>query len=67
MSKESRRLPELITRYVSHPFVIETHFRETGGVEYPVIRIPARLKTPVVCKADLLVKGPGKKETYLLR
>ena len=60
-------IQRIVSRYASHPFVIETHFQETGGVEYPVIRIPAGFKTPVVCKADLLVRGPGGKERFLLR
>jgi predicted HTH transcriptional regulator len=53
----SDEMQRIVSRYASHPFVIETHFRETEGVEYPVIVIPAGLKTPMVCKADLL-KGP---------
>ena len=60
-------IQKIVSRYAWHPFVIETHFPETGGVEYPVIRIPAGFKTPAVCKADLSVKCPGSKERYLLR
>ena len=60
-------IQRIVSRYASHPFVIETHFQETGGVEYPLIRIPAGFKTPVVCKADLLGKGPDGKERFLLR
>jgi Putative DNA-binding domain len=60
-------IQRIVSRYASHPFVIETHFQETGGVEYPVIRIPAGFKTPVVCKADLPVRGPDGKERFLLR
>jgi Putative DNA-binding domain len=60
-------IQRIVSRYASHPFVIEAHFPETGGVEYPVIRIPAGFKTPVVCKADLLGKGPDGKERFLLR
>jgi hypothetical protein len=60
-------IQKIVSRYASHPFVIEAHFAETGGVEYPVIRIPAGFKTPVVCKADLLAKGLDGKERFLLR
>jgi hypothetical protein len=60
-------IQRIVSRYASHPFVIETHFQETGGVEYPVIRIPAGFKTPVVCKADLSVKGSDGKEKFLMR
>jgi hypothetical protein len=60
-------IQRIVTRYASHPFFIEAHFPETGGVEYPVIRIPAGFKTPVVCKADLPAIGPGGKGRFLLR
>jgi Putative DNA-binding domain len=60
-------IQRIITRYASHPFVIETHFPETGGVEYPAIRIPAGFKTPVVCKEDLPAKGSNGKVRFLLR
>jgi len=60
-------IQRIVTRYASHPFFIEAHFPETEGVEYPVIRIPPGFKTPVVCKADLLVKAPDGKERFLLR
>jgi hypothetical protein len=29
-------IQRIVSRYASHPFFIETHFPETGGIEYPL-------------------------------
>ncbi len=47
----------LISRYAQEPFEIEVGFSERGGVEYPVIAVPAGVQVPVAAKSDLLANG----------
>jgi len=47
------KIQKILSKYASPAFVIEVHFAERGAVAYPVIQIPAGVRTPAVCKANL--------------
>ena len=47
----------LISKYSSELFEIFVDFPERDGQEYPVIIVPAGVKTPVAAKRDLSVNG----------
>src|SRR5690606_5825635 len=47
------KVQSLITTYASDPFSVDVHFPERDGKPFVVIAIPAGIKTPVACKADL--------------
>ena len=47
----------IATRYASESFEVAVHFVERDGVEFPVIEVPAGVRTPVAAKCDLF-DGP---------
>ena len=44
----------IVSRYASELFAIEVHFIEHGGVTYPVVCVPAGVKTVVAAKQKLV-------------
>lgn len=57
----------IVSDYASETFEIEVHLVPLGKLEYPVIEVPVGVRTPVVCKADLINPNPSVKQKYLLR
>ena len=53
----------IVGKYSSEPFPVEVHFVLREGQDYPVIAIPAGVRTPVAAKAEL----PGKVGKPLVR
>lgn len=51
------KLQTLITRHASEPFDVEVHYPERDGQQFVVVAVPAGVKTPVACKADLIHEG----------
>lgn len=51
------KIQGMIGKYSSSPFEISVEFVEREGVEYPVIVIPAGVKTPVATKSELVDHG----------
>jgi hypothetical protein len=47
----------IATRYASEPFEVTVHFPHREGVEFPVIEVPAGVRTPVAAKCDLVNAG----------
>lgn len=47
------KIQGLISKYASEPFEVSVEFPEREGQIYPVIVIPAGVKTPVAVKSDL--------------
>src|SRR5262245_43740576 len=47
-------IPGLVSRYTSELFEIGVGFSERDGNEYPVIAIPAGVRTPVAAKRPLM-------------
>lgn len=43
----------IVSKYSSEQFEVVVDFVEKDGVEYPIIRVPSGVETPVACKADL--------------
>jgi hypothetical protein len=60
-------IQRIVSKYASPAFVIEVHYPEKDGVMYPVIQIPAGVRTPAVCKANFSVQGSDGRERFLLR
>jgi schlafen family protein len=50
-------IQEIVGKYSSEPFAVEVSFGERDGQEYPVISVPAGVRTPVVAKAGLSDAG----------
>ncbi len=50
---ELDKIQGMISKYASGPFEIVVDFPERDGMPFPVISIPAGIKSPVVCKSDL--------------
>jgi hypothetical protein len=51
------KIQGMIGKYSSSPFEVTIDFIAREGVEYPVITIPAGVKTPVATKSELLDHG----------
>lgn len=50
-------IQRLVAKYASEPFEVAVAFPVRDGQKYPVIIVPAGIKTPVAVKADLPVSG----------
>lgn len=59
------KIQGLISRYSSELFEVFVEFPERGGQEYPVIIIPAGVKTPVAAKRNLPGDGSLIKEVVV--
>jgi hypothetical protein len=51
------KIQGMIGKYSSNPFEVAVELVEREGVEYPVIVIPAGVKTPVATKSELVDHG----------
>lgn len=51
------KMQGMIAKYSSSPFEIAVEYVERDGVEYPVIVVPAGIKTPVATKSELVDQG----------
>jgi predicted HTH transcriptional regulator len=51
------KIQGMIAKYSSSPFEINIEFVERDGTEYPIIVIPAGVKTPVATKSRLVDDG----------
>lgn len=51
----------IVRRYASEGFEVEVAFVKRAGCEYPVIVVPAGVKTPVAARSDLYENACGKK------
>jgi len=51
------KIQSMIGKYSSSPFEIAVEFVNREGIEYPVIVIPAGVKTPVATKSELVDNG----------
>jgi hypothetical protein len=51
------KIQGMIGKYSSSPFEVAVEFVEREGVEYPVIVVPAGVKTPVATKSELVDHG----------
>jgi hypothetical protein len=43
----------IVSKYSAEPFAVDVMFSNAGGQEYPIITVPAGVRTPVAAKADL--------------
>lgn len=51
------KIQGIVSRFASEPFEVAVEFPERDGQSYPVVVVPAGIKTPVASKSDLLFKG----------
>lgn len=51
------KIYSLVARFSSEPFEVVVEFVERDGVSFPVVVVPAGVRTPVAAKSDLLVEG----------
>ena len=42
----------IVSRYASETFEVKVHFPQRDGIEFPVIEVPADVRTPVAAKTD---------------
>lgn len=50
-------IQRIVGEFSSELFPVDVKFVTTSGVEYPVICVPAGVRTPVACKRDLVMNG----------
>jgi hypothetical protein len=46
-------IARLVARFASEPFATQVQFHDVGGIEVPVVQVPAGMISPVVTKSDL--------------